>query len=325
MIVVETPLRIGLIGGGTDIPSFYEKEPGYVLSAAIDKYVYVVLKERFDDLIYVNYSKKEIVESVDDLNHDLVREAMRATGLTKGIEVTTLADIPAEGTGLGSSSSILVALLHAMYALQGELRSKEELAREACHIEITILGRPIGKQDQYAAAYGDIRLFGFRADGGVTVDAINLDENTRRRVAQNLMLVYTNQQRSASAILARQGERRDENLTALRRLRDMALLARRELEAGNVDALGEMLHENWQIKQTLADGITNDRIDEMYETARRAGALGGKVTGAGGGGFLLLYCRPGDHEAVREALGHPRILNCAIDRAGTRVVFQTRR
>ena len=200
MIVVETPLRIGLFGGGTDIPSFYEKEPGYVLSAAIDKYVYVVLKERFDDLIYVNYSKKEIVESVDDLNHDLVREAMRATGLTKGIEVTTLADIPAEGTGLGSSSAILVALLHAMYAMQGELRSKEELAREACHIEITILGRPIGKQDQYAAAYGDIRLFGFRADGGVTVDPISLDENTRRRVAQNLMLVYTNQQRSASAI-----------------------------------------------------------------------------------------------------------------------------
>lgn len=321
MIIVQTPLRIGLIGGGTDLPSFYERGSGYVLNVAIDKYLYVIVKQRFDDLIYVNYSKKEIVERVDELQHDLVREAMRRTGVLRGVEITTLADIPTEGTGLGSSSAVLVGLLHALYTYQGTLKRKEELADEACRIEIGTLGRPIGKQDQYAAAYGDLRLYGFHPGGQVTTDVVEADAGARRRLTQNLLLLYTEQQRTAGSILARQVERADANLPALRQLRDMALAARVEIERGNVDVLGEMLHANWQLKKDLAEGVTNPAIDAMYDRARAAGAVGGKITGAGGGGFLLLYCRPEQQPAVRDALGHPRELAFQIDRVGSRVIF----
>jgi D-glycero-alpha-D-manno-heptose-7-phosphate kinase len=321
MIIVQTPLRIGLIGGGTDLPSFFERGSGYVLNVAIDKYVYVILKERFDELIYVNYSKKEIVERLDDLQHDLVREAMRRTGVLQGVEITTLADIPTGGTGLGSSGAVLVGLLHALYTYQGTLKRKEELGAEACEIEIGTLDHTVGKQDQYAAAYGDLRLYGFHPGGQVTTDRVEADASTRRRMVQNLMLLYTEQQRRAAGILKGQVERTDQNLPALRRLRDMALEARSELERGNVDVLGEMLHANWELKKELAEGITNPAIDEMYERARAAGAIGGKITGAGGGGFLLLYCHPEHQPTVREALGHPRELAFDIDRVGTRVIF----
>jgi D-glycero-alpha-D-manno-heptose-7-phosphate kinase len=321
MIIVQTPLRIGLIGGGTDLPDFYERGSGFCLSAAIDKYIYVILKRRFDELIYVNYSKKEIVEKVDGLQHDLVREAMRRTGVLDGVEITTLADIPTEGTGLGSSSAVLVALLQALYTYQGILKGKEELAREACDIEIGTLGRPIGKQDQYAATYGDLRLYGFHPGGAVTTDAVEVDATTRRVLQRNLMLLYTGIQRKSGDILKVQNERTTQNLATLRKLRDMALEARTELERGNVDAIGEMLHANWEMKKGLADGISNPQIDQMYEQARAAGAVGGKVTGAGGGGFLLLYARPQDQERVREALGHPRELHNEFDRLGTRVIF----
>jgi D-glycero-alpha-D-manno-heptose-7-phosphate kinase len=321
MIIVQTPLRIGLIGGGTDLPSFYERGSGYVLNVAIDKYVYVILKERFDELIYVNYSKKEIVERLDELQHDLVREAMRRTGVLQGVEITTLADIPTGGTGLGSSGAVLVGLLHSLYTYQGVLKRKEELASDACEIEIGTLQHTVGKQDQYAAAYGDLRLYGFHPGGQVTSDRVEADAGTRRRLAQNLMLLYTEQQRRAAGILKGQVDRADENLPALRRLRDMALEARGELERGNIDVLGEMLHANWELKRDLAEGITNPAIDEMYERARGAGAIGGKITGAGGGGFLLLYCRPEQQPAVRAALGNPRELAFDIDRVGTRVIF----
>ncbi|HEY3080917.1 MAG TPA: GHMP kinase [Chloroflexota bacterium] len=321
MIIVQTPLRIGLIGGGTDLPDFYERGSGYCLSAAIDKYVYVILKRRFDELIYVNYSKKEIVERVDDLQHDLVREAMRRTGVRDGVEITTLADIPTEGTGLGSSSAVLVALLQALYTYQGILKAKDDLAREACQIELGTLARPIGKQDQYAATYGDLRLYGFHPGGAVTTDLVEADTKTRRVLQRNLMLIYTGLQRRSGDILKVQNERTTQNLANLRRLRDMALEARAELERGNVDVIGEMLHCGWEMKKGFADGITNPQIDEMYQRAREAGAVGGKVTGAGGGGFLLLYCRPQDQEAVRTALGYPRELVNQFDRLGTRVIF----
>jgi D-glycero-alpha-D-manno-heptose-7-phosphate kinase len=325
MIIVQTPLRVGLVGGGTDLPAFAEREPGYVLSAAIDKYVYVILKDRFDDLIYVNYSRKEIAATVDQVEHDLVHEAMRRTGVRGGVEVTTLADVPAEGTGLGSSSAILVGLLHAFYAYGGTLKGKEELAREACEIEIGVLGRPIGRQDQYACAYGDLHLFGFGAGGVVTVEPVVLSDAARRRLGSNLMLVYSGRQRLSRDVLQRQNARAEQNLPALRRLRDMALDAHAALERGEVDALGELLHQNWLLKRGLADGVSTPEVDAMYEQARAAGALGGKLTGAGGGGFLLLYCPPGQQEAVREALGGPRVLTCDIDRLGTRIIFSVGR
>jgi D-glycero-alpha-D-manno-heptose-7-phosphate kinase len=321
MIIVQTPLRIGLIGGGTDIETFFRREIGYVLSAAIDKYVYVILKQRFDELIYVNYSRKEIVTGLDELQHDLVREAMRRTNVRRGVEVTTLADIPTEGTGLGSSSAVLVGLLHALHTYQGELVGKEELAREACDIEIRVLNRPIGKQDQYAATYGDLRLYAFHPSDRVTIETPALDASVRRQLAQNLMLLFTERERRSADILRGQGERAAANQAALRRLAAMALEARQELERGNVDALGEMLRANWELKRDLAEGITNPAIDEMYSCALAAGAIGGKITGAGGGGFLLLYCRPEHQSAVREALGNPRELAFDFDRVGTRVIF----
>jgi D-glycero-alpha-D-manno-heptose-7-phosphate kinase len=246
---------------------------------------------------------------------------MRRTGVLRGVEITTLADIPTEGTGLGSSSAVLVGLLHALYTYTGQLKRKEELAQDACAIEIGQLGRPIGKQDQYAAAYGDLRLYGFHPGGDVTTDRVEADVGARRRLIQNLMLIYTEQQRQSAGILGEQVARTEENLPALRKLRDMALAARSELERGNVDVIGDMLHANWLLKRDLAGGITTQAIDDMYERARAAGAVGGKITGAGGGGFLLLYCRPENQPAVRQALGHPRELAFDLDRVGTRVIF----
>jgi len=204
MIVVRTPLRISFVGGGSDLKSFYEKQDGMVISSAIDKYVYVIVKERFDDLIYINYSKKEIVENVDDIKHDLVREAMKMTGVVKGVEVTTLSDIPSEGSGLGSSSSITVALLHALYAYSNELVTAERLASEACKIEIDILKKPIGKQDQYAAAYGGINQFIFHKDGSVERIPIKLDNDFFLKFSSSLLLYWTGMTRNSAEILSEQ-------------------------------------------------------------------------------------------------------------------------
>ena len=269
MIIVQTPLRIGLIGGGTDLPSFYERGSGYVLNVAIDKYVYVILKERFDDLIYVNYSKKEIVERLDDLQHDLVREAMRRTGVLQGVEITTLADIPTEGTGLGSSERRAgrpaARPLHLPGAAQAQggarrrgLRDRDRDAAAARSGSRTSTRPPTATCDSTA----------FTPAARSRATGVEADPSTRRRLSQNLMLLYTEQQRRAAGILKGQVERADVNLPSLRRLRDMALEARIELERGNVDVLGEMLHANWELKRDLADGITNPAIDEMYDRAR---------------------------------------------------------
>ena len=201
MIITQTPLRISFAGGGTDFPDYYRQDTGRVLSTAIDKYLFVIVKERFDNRIYVNYSQKEIVDRIDDLQHELVREAMRKTGVLDGVEITTLADIPSEGSGLGSSSSITVGLLNALYAYQGEQVPAERLAREACEIEIDILGKPIGVQDQYIAAYGGLRLFTFGSEGRVQADRVNMTDIMRRRLSNNLMLFFTNRTRRSSEIL----------------------------------------------------------------------------------------------------------------------------
>ncbi|MBM4418553.1 MAG: GHMP kinase [Chloroflexi bacterium] len=321
MIITRAPLRIGLLGGGSDLRSYYAHSPGLCLNAAIDKYVFAIVKRRFDDMIYVNYSRKEIVATVDDLGHDLVREAMRRTGVRGGVEVTTLADVPAEGTGLGSSSAILVALLQAFYVYQGHLPSRQQLAEEACAIEIDVLGRPIGKQDQYASAFGGLRVYEFRADESVAIDSIVLAGATLRRLENHLMLLYTGQQRRSGVVLSEQNQRAEENFASLTGLCDLAREACAALTSGMVDELGRLLDAAWRLKKGLASGVSNDAIDEMYQRALAAGALGGKVTGAGGGGFLLLYCPPERQDAVRTALGTPRELNIVIDPQGSRVIF----
>ena len=325
MIVTQTPLRVSFLGGGTDFRAFYALEDGCVLSSAIDKYIFVVIKERFDQKIRVSYTRTEMVDSVDEIQHDLVRECLRKTGITHGVEISTMADIPSEGSGLGSSSSLTVGLLNAMYNYCGTPVSVETLAREACEIEINTLGKPIGKQDQYIAAYGDLRTIRFRRDEVVDTNCLGLTNGTPRRLAQNLMLFYTNIARKSETVLAEQVDNINARLEVLRLMKGLVEEAQHSLRAGKLDEFGAMLDQGWQAKKKLASRITNNTIEEMYATARRAGAAGGKIAGAGGGGFLLLYCRPDNQESVRSALYGLRELPFALERDGSKVLFNYRR
>ena len=327
MIITQTPLRISLAGGGTDLEAFYRYEDGMVLNMAIDKYVYVIVKERFDDKIYINYSRKEIVDSVDEIQHELVREAMRKTGVEKGVEITTLADIPSEGSGLGSSSSITVGLLNALYMYQGEQVSPERLAEEACEIEIDICGKPIGKQDQYIAAYGGIRLFTFRRDGTVEVEKIGLPDDKFRKLGSNLLLFFTNRTRKAETILRKQKENTSKKLDILREMKGLVFDAKEAILNHGFDDIGPILHEGWKLKRQLAEGISDPELDSIYEIALEAGATGGKISGAGGGGFLLLYVPRHKHDEVRKVMEEIglRELPFMLERDGSKVIFNIRR
>jgi D-glycero-alpha-D-manno-heptose-7-phosphate kinase len=325
MIITQTPIRVSLFGGGTDFADYYLREEGCVLSTAIDKFIFVTIKERFDDLICVGYTRTELVESVDQLQHDLVREALRKTGITRRVEISTMADVPSEGSGLGASSAVTVGLLNAMYAFLGEVASAEQLARQACHIEIEALDRPIGVQDQYIAAYGGLRFMTFTREGNIVVESMKIDESMRRRLDQNLLLFYTGMTRQASDILSEQKDNIAERLEVLREMKQLAVTGRACLEAGEADMLGELLHRGWMLKKQMASRISNGAIDEMYRTARQTGALGGKITGAGGGGFLLLYCPWQHQEDVRAALHGLRELPFRTERFGSRVIFNYRR
>lgn len=325
MIIVQTPLRVSLFGGGTDFSSFYCSEGGAVLTSAIDKYIFITIKERFDDLLRIGYTRTEMVESVDDVQHELIREALRKTGILQGVEVTTMGDIPSAGTGLGSSSTVTVGALHAMYSYLGEIVPAERLAQEACEIEIDTLNKPIGIQDQYIAAYGGLRFMQFLPDGQVTVERICLDTANKRRLNENLLLFYTGTTRKAGWILGEQKNNIQDRLAVLRELKEMAFTAREELQAGNLDAIGTLLHESWQLKKQLASQISNNAIDHMYAAAHKAGALGGKITGAGGGGFLMLYCPRERQDAVRSALSGLQELPFQLEHDGTKVIFNYRR
>jgi len=326
MIVTQTPLRISFAGGGTDFADFYTKEEGCVVSSAIDKYIFVIVKERFDSKIRIGYSRTEMVDSVDEIEHELVRESLRRVGIDRQIEISTMADVPSEGSGLGSSSSVTVGLLNALYSYRGEIVPAERLAREACEIEIDVLGKPIGKQDQYIAAYGGLRLIKFQNDGGVKVEAVDMEEGRRRQFESSLMLFYTGQTRKSSDILCEQRENIPNRLEVLTAMRDQAYeFARCISDGGRLNDAGRILREGWNYKKLLAGGITSSRIDELYEAAMNAGALGGKVAGAGGGGFLLLYCPPARQGAVRRALSDLRELPFRLERDGSKVIFNVRR
>ena len=322
MLITQTPLRISLAGGGTDLPAYYRLHEGAVVSAAIDKYIYVILNKRFDEKIYISYSRKEIVDSVDDIHHDLVREALRKAGVSRGVEIAIMADIPSEGCGLGSSSSLTVGLLNAFYAYRGMQVTAEQLASEACDIEVNILRRPMGKQDQYIAAYGGLRHFQFHNDERVTVADLNANAATEKLSAR-LLLFYTNTTRKAESILAEQDERTGsgdnmENLNAIKQLSGDVCGAIRRQE---YDSVGSVLRQNWELKKRLASKITNPDIDVMVETAMNGGALGCKVSGAGGGGFLLTYCQSSRLEALREAMRLYREMPFYLVQYGSKVVF----
>jgi D-glycero-alpha-D-manno-heptose-7-phosphate kinase len=325
MIITQTPLRIGLLGGGTDLPSYYLEHGGRVLNCAIDKYIYVIVKQRFDDEIYVNYSKKEIVSRVADIEHELVREAMLMTGVTGGVEMTTLADIPSSGSGLGSSSAVTVGLLHALYAYTGRQVSAEELAEGACRIEIERCGKPIGKQDQYIAALGGIRDLRFGPGEDVSHEELGLSASERVALQQQMMLFYTGITRRADNILAEQNANVSATLPQLDLLRDLAGFAVKRLRSGDVDAIGPALRESWEAKRKLASGVSNSQVDGAVTRALEAGASGVKLTGAGGGGFLVVLCPMERQRAVRESLADMRELPIRLDRFGSRVMLNVAR
>lgn len=325
MIITQTPLRISFAGGGTDFRGFYEKEFGSVVSTSIDKYIYVIVKERFDDKIRIGYSRTEMVDRVDDVQHELAREAMRMIGLKGGIEIATMADIPSEGSGLGSSSTVTVGLLNALHAYKGESVPAETLAQEACQIEIDILGHPIGKQDQYIAAYGGLRHFRFHGTEEVETFSIDIDNGARQRLCESLLLFYTGVTRKADGVLAEQKNNIADRMAVLIEMRDQAEKLAKQLKAGDVASVGETLREGWAKKKQLASGISNPVIDELYELAMSAGATGAKITGAGGGGFLLVYTPPENRAAVRNSLSNLRELGITLSRDGSKVIFNVRR
>ena len=325
MIITQTPLRIGLLGGGTDLPSYYREHGGRVLNCALDKYVYVIVKERFDDDIYVNYSKKEIVSRVDELEHELVREAMHMTGVANGVEITTLADIPSAGSGLGSSSAVTVGLLHALFAYRGRQITPEELAERACTIEIELCGKPIGKQDQDIAAFGGIRDIRFGPGDQVVAGEVRLSMAERRALQHQVMLFYTGITRRADPILAEQNANVETTRPQLDLLRDLAGFAVERLRSGDVDAIGPAIRESWEAKRKLASGVSNDQIDLAVTRVLDAGASGAKLTGAGGGGFLLVICPLERQRAVRESLTDMQELPVRFDRLGSRIVLNVQR
>jgi D-glycero-alpha-D-manno-heptose-7-phosphate kinase len=325
LIIVQTPLRISFFGGGTDFPSYFMEEGGCVLSSAIDKFIFLVIKERFDDKLRVGYTRTEMVDNVDQVQHELIRESLRLTGIQHGVEITTMGDIPSEGSGLGSSSTVAVGALNAMYAYQGEIASAERLAREACAIEIDILKKPIGIQDQYIAAYGGLRFFEFLSDGEVKTEKINISVDARRALNDNFLLFFTGVSRSSSSILKEQKRNIKDRITELREIKQMAYQARDYIESENFDALGELMHQSWELKKRLAGTISNSNINDMYESARNAGAVGGKIAGAGGGGFLLLYVPYERQSKVRVELNGLQELPFRLEADGTKIIFNYRR
>lgn len=324
MIISRTPLRMSFVGGGSDLPDFYREHGGAVLSTAIDKYIYVNLNKKFDDGIRLAYSVTEEVESIDEIRHALVRESMKYLGIDGGLEITTIADIPSRGTGLGSSSSLTVGLLHILNAYLGRHVSSEQLGRESCHIEIDVCGEPIGKQDQYAAAFGGFNLIEFLPDDRVVVSPVICQPETLKTLEENVLVMYTGITREASPLLRQQStdmvsdaRKRDGML----RMVELAHILRDELHNNNTAAVGEILHENWMLKKDMTAGISNSAIDEWYGQARAAGATGGKILGAGAGGFLMLYAPRERHEDIVAALPDMRHVPMGFEPLGSRIIF----
>lgn len=325
MIITQAPLRISFVGGGTDLPDFYKKHGGAVISTAIDKYIFVIVKERFDDMIYLNWMKKEVVYSVDKIEHELIREAMKKTGVRRGVEITTLSDIPAEGSGLGSSASVTVALLQALYLYCGTPVDAQRLAKEACEIEIEILKKPGGKQDQYIAAYGGLRHFEFKRNNFVVVTNPKVNNDFIHQLDSHLMLFFTGKTRKSAEILSEQKKKIVNTVKILEKMRDQSYQVLKAFEKGDLRFLGQALDYGWELKKQLAGGITNIEIDQMYKKAKKAGAVGGKIAGAGGGGFLLLFAPLEKQNLVRKALRDYRELLFHLERDGVKSIFNIRR
>jgi D-glycero-alpha-D-manno-heptose-7-phosphate kinase len=323
MIITRTPFRISFVGGGSDMETFYSRFPGAVLSTSINKFMYISSHRFFfPGQVRVKYSETETVNSIDELKHPLLREAMRKTGVTQGIEISSIADIPS-GTGMGSSSSFTVGLLHCLYAVKRKYVTHEQLAREACEIEINILGEPIGKQDQYAAAYGGLNVIRFQPNGDVRVEPLYVKNETYLHLQKNLIMFYVGNQRKASDILTEQKKNasQDEKFNVLKSMVGLVEDLKNCLYSEQLDYFGKILHENWMLKQKLASQISNNYIDDIYNAGIKAGATGGKLLGAGGGGFMLFYCKESKRQKLIEALQPLEKFDFAFDRDGSKVIY----
>jgi D-glycero-alpha-D-manno-heptose-7-phosphate kinase len=330
LIISRAPVRFSLGGGGTDIPAYSSKYGGYLVASAIDSYVYVSINKRFYPDIRLSYSKTETVSSVDLIEHRIFREALRSTGISSGVELTSVADVPAN-SGLGSSSTFTVALLNALHTYKRNYRSSRDLAEEACELEINRLHEPIGKQDQYIAAFGGVTAFTFATDGSVEVQPVPVRDDVLDDLGNSLCIVYSGVERAASVVLSEQGQRvRDldeSTIQRMHRIKELGHEVFRLLSSGDIDAYGELLHEHWTNKRKLASKMTDSVIDEHYEAARKAGAIGGKLMGAGGGGFFMFYVRPAEKRRLIEALAARglRRLRFRFDFDGARIVANLHR
>jgi D-glycero-alpha-D-manno-heptose-7-phosphate kinase len=327
MVISRTPLRVSFVGGGSDLPVFADAYGGAVVSAAIDKYVHVIVTERFESSIRVSYSTTEIVDRVEELQHELVREALRAAGIRRRVEIVTIADVPSRGSGLGSSSAVTIGLLNALFAYQGILKAPVALAEEAARIEIDVLGKPIGRQDQWASAYGGLQFLRFGVGGTVEREPVILSSEAATKLDRNLLMFWTGGTRSADPILEELQRASGDAAVAelVSRMRDVAVTLHRELGTGADPAVvGDRLRENWELKRALPGGVTNPEIDAWYDQALGAGATGGKLLGAGGAGFLLFYVPRPQQEAVRRALADLRELPFRFASRGSSIVLLDR-
>jgi D-glycero-alpha-D-manno-heptose-7-phosphate kinase len=324
MIISRTPLRVSFLGGGSDLPSYYRQSGGAVLSTAIDKSVYITVSRKFDDSVRVSYSRTEEVEHASQVEHPLVRESLALLGIEGGLEITSVADIPAKGTGLGSSSSFTVGLLNALHAYRGSHVPAQRLAEESCNIEIERCGEPIGKQDQYAAAFGGFNFIRFHADESVEVKKVICSPAVLAELQSHLLFFYTGLTRSASNLLQEQSAEIETSAEKSNGMREMVRLAENaynDICASDISKLGKYLHCAWQIKKRLACGITNGVIDQAYQAAMDAGAEGGKVLGAGGGGFMMFFAPPNRHQAIRAALQGLRETPLSFASQGSSIIF----
>ena len=323
MIVSKTPLRMSFVGGGSDLPAFYCEEEGAVLSTSIDKYVYISVNRKFDGNIRLSYLKTENVIHRTEVQHPLVREALDLVGIDGGIEIASMADIPSKGSGLGSSSSFTVGLLNALYAYKNQYVSKEILAQQACQIEIERCGEPIGKQDQYAAAYGGLNLIRFHPEKSVTIEPVICKPSIYSELGESILVFFTGRTRSASAILARQSIAMEsvDRRTIMRMMAKLAFDLKKELESGSLHNFGPILDENWRLKTQISEGISDPQIDSWYSTGMANGASGGKLLGAGNGGFIMFFAPPDRHKDIIAALPGLQNVKFRPEHNGAQIVF----
>jgi len=324
MIISKTPLRMSFVGGGSDLPGFYRKYGGAVVSVAIDKFMYITVNQKFDNKIRISYSKTEEVSSIDEIEHKIFRECLRKVKIDGGVEITSIADIPSHGSGLGSSSSFTVGLLHALYAFQHRYVTAHQLGAESCEIEIDICGDPIGKQDQYAGAFGGFNFITFNNDDTVDVQPLICKRETIKSLEDGIIVFYTGVVRSAADLLKKQSADIIADIEKQKLQQEMVKLSftlRDELQKNNVAAFGEILHENWLLKKSVNREVSTNHIDDWYQRGLKAGAKGGKILGAGAGGFLMFYAAPEYHENIKKELAELRHIHVKFERQGSKIIF----